>query len=686
MHHFIYPQQDTFISDVYPNQNFGLDEILRVGTTVRTVQLKEPTRPIDYAVTASVLCVANFSGSITGSVSGSISNGMGVFSTAYFSGSADQFTSSINGFSGSISGSSITGIVTSSFDGSVTNFTGRILNSIVIGTSTLSQSHIVVQSVKNTDRSLVKFDLTAISKSVADGDIPMPRFKLHLKTARAENLPVDYIIYAFPISQSWTMGNGYFWDGGSTKGANWNFRDLESGSLWYPLTSSVLTTPIDFVSNPEQASASWGRGGATWYTASALRAEQDFSYEGSDVVMDVTRMAEAWISGTIHNDGMILLTSDELFSTASDMRLLFFSEDTNTIYRPYLDAGWDDTVFVTGSVSTGSVTITTIPAGILGTVQSGASITGSSVTGSFNAVANINTTDFNNVIGSVNGLGLNNTISQSAIFGNISGSISQSIAASTTSSFLLATFLDGYFSGSNFTSSLKGVMVFGYLTGSWNESQLVGNLLSASYPFPIFPSVFVQMTGRFIEGTILGTYTTTNSTGSGVFSGVVTDGPFVGAQVYLPFSGSALTASYSYTSSVVMTSQSLEPLEVNQPFVTVVQNLPSVVKSNSIIRVNVFAREEFPLKNFNRKTQFSQFLTTKYLPTSSYYAVKDNETEEIILDFDNYTQINCDEQGNYFLLDTSGLPQERYFKILIKTEMSSSVYIFDRNDIFKIVR
>ena len=59
---------------------------------------------------------------------------------------------------------------------------------------------------------------------------------------------------------------------------------------------------------------------------------------------------------------------------------------------------------------------------------------------------------------------------------------------------------------------------------------------------------------------------------------------------------------------------------------------------------------------------------------------------EIILGFDNYTQISCDPNGNYFLLDTTSFPQERYFKILIRVEQSGSKYTFDKGNIFKIVR
>ena len=171
-----------------------------------------------------------------------------------------------------------------------------------------------------------------------------------------------------------------------------------------------------------------------------------------------------------------------------------------------------------------------------------------------------------------------------------------------------------------------------------------------------------------------------------MFDGVFTGGQLSGLHIHAPFTGSILTASLSYTASVTLTSSSLSPVNWGQMFTTVIQNIPSTVKAGNIIRVNVFARPQFPLKNFNRQTQFTQFLIPQYLPTSSYYAIKDNETEEIILDFDNYTQLSCDPNGNYFMLDTTGFPQERYFKLLIKTEASGSIYTFDKGNVFKIVR
>ena len=55
--------------------------------------------------------------------------------------------------------------------------------------------------------------------------------------------------------------------------------------------------------------------------------------------------------------------------------------------------------------------------------------------------------------------------------------------------------------------------------------------------------------------------------------------------------------------------------------------------------------------------------------------------------YGNYTKISCDSISSYFNLYMSGLEPERYYKILIKTHLSSGEIIdIDNNLIFKIVK
>jgi len=690
MHHFIYPSQDTFITNVagFTDLNFGIDEILRVGTTAATVAIQVPTEiGVNWE---NIYCPS------------------------------------------------------SSWDNWITpwgdNPTGSYSKKTVVNT--------YIQRV------LVQFDVTSISKSIADGDITNPKFKLKLNVAREMELPIRYNIYAFPISQSWVMGDGYISDNGSTAGASWIYRDFKNGTPWTTTGSSYIQS---------------------------ISVTQSFDYQVGDINMDVTPIVNAWINGTVQNNGIVLISSDEFQSTGSGFGLYFFSKDTNTIYEPVLDVGWsNDFSWSTGSIITASANISSIDAGLLATVSDSASISGS-LYGGFTGFANITfsssfsssydtssmTTSsffFENASGLMIATGVNGLIVSMSIVGNFSGSISHSIDTIThtcqactpqfgagfnypgpgqnqtqyeghdiygwghefntfnqydwtsdhlyqqefgpgfsgsncseyqvTSSYLMGIIIDGNFSGSTFTSSLINGYILGYgtLIGSWKESMIIGTHMSSSYPFkPLYPTaLFVSFYGDYVNGTAFGSITNLSASyglyNYGTFSGVFTTGPLKGTQIYAPFSGSILSSSYFYTSSLNITSSSLSPVNVQKPFTTVLQNIPSSVKSGDVIKINVFGRQQFPLKNFNRQTQFTQFLTPQYLPSSSYYAIKDNETEQIILDFDNYTQISCDQNGNYFLLDTTSYPQERYFKLLIRVEENGTIYTFDKGNIFKIVR
>ena len=131
---------------------------------------------------------------------------------------------------------------------------------------------------------------------------------------------------------------------------------------------------------------------------------------------------------------------------------------------------------------------------------------------------------------------------------------------------------------------------------------------------------------------------------------------------------------------------SLSPISDDVQLTVVLKNVKKQYNNDSVARINVFARERFILKNFTKSTQQTSYLTPKYLPTDSYYSIKDTETEEVIIDFDDGSKLSCDSNGNYFMLDMSGLPQERYFKILIKTEVNGAVEVFDNNTYFKVVR
>jgi hypothetical protein len=114
------------------------------------------------------------------------------------------------------------------------------------------------------------------------------------------------------------------------------------------------------------------------------------------------------------------------------------------------------------------------------------------------------------------------------------------------------------------------------------------------------------------------------------------------------------------------------------------KNMAQEYKFGSIVRMDVSARKRYPIKTFTNKV--SDYLSPYYLPSSSFYQIKDAESEETILPYDDYTRLSYDSYGNYFMLDTSGLPSERYYKVEIRSEQSGSINTFTIPTAFKISR
>jgi hypothetical protein len=408
----------------------------------------------------------------------------------------------VDSFTGITGSSCVSGTMHGNFSGSACGYTGSlssftgILTGYISGSYRVSVNRFVNEYKNYIKRSLLKFDLTEVSSSIARGDISNPKFILNLRTIETKEVPLDYAVYAFPLSQSWAMGTGLYANGGSSDGVSWLYKNSQNtSSTWYPNQDPEMTvTGSDYLNSA--SSASFQRGGGTWYysappscsnnpsfsfcsavSGSSYICSQSFSYSTADLAIDITSICKAWVCGCIPNEGLILLTSEELNPSAS-MNLKFFGRETNTIYSPYIDIKWSD--------------------------------------------ASINTSSL----------------------------------APVTSSLGVAV-------------SIKG--------------------------------------------------------------------------------------------------------------------MKSEYKSGNKIRFTVFAREQNPARKF--VTYQTNYLTPKFLPSSSFYSIKDNESEETVIGFDDYTRLSCDEYGNFFYLDTTGLPQERYYRILIKSEFSDgSIQIFDDKHPFKITR
>ena len=101
-------------------------------------------------------------------------------------------------------------------------------------------------------------------------------------------------------------------------------------------------------------------------------------------------------------------------------------------------------------------------------------------------------------------------------------------------------------------------------------------------------------------------------------------------------------------------------------------------------RFRISAKPTYPERRF---TTSSVYLDNFALPSASYWGLRDENTEEMVVDFDTeYTKVSCDSKGGYFDVYMDGLQPERFYRILIKTTLNESDAVVDNNNIFKVVR
>ncbi len=190
---------------------------------------------------------------------------------------------------------------------------------------------------KDIARTFIKFDVSNLETGSGW------KAYLNLKSANSEEIPLEYTLYANAVSQSWTMGTGTKFDNVTSDGISWKYKNgIDKWQDNVIAGTAVFTNGTTGSANAE---------GGTWYIAS--EASQSFSNEPDDVRMDVTRIVNLWLSGSLPNNGFIVHHSLNSENDSLDYGLLkFFSKETNTIYEPKLEIVWDDSI---GNFNTGSL-------------------------------------------------------------------------------------------------------------------------------------------------------------------------------------------------------------------------------------------------------------------------------------------------------------------------------------------
>lgn len=165
---------------------------------------------------------------------------------------------------------------------------------------------------------------------------------LSLKSSDATDLLQKYNLEAFPISQSWTNGQGYSNDTPKTTiGTSWHYRDTSNGTYW-DTTNSPSSGRLGLTET--------SNGGGAWSTGSTYEASQSFYNQVPDLRMNVTDIVDNWVKGNTTNYGFMVKRPyiDET-SGESLGSIKFFGRESHTIFVPRLEVVWDNTVFTNTS-------------------------------------------------------------------------------------------------------------------------------------------------------------------------------------------------------------------------------------------------------------------------------------------------------------------------------------------------
>ena len=113
-------------------------------------------------------------------------------------------------------------------------------------------------------------------------------------------------------------------------------------------------------------------------------------------------------------------------------------------------------------------------------------------------------------------------------------------------------------------------------------------------------------------------------------------------------------------------------------------NIKGFFQRKSKQRFRITTRKRYPDRTF---VTSSNYLDTQYLPQTSYYSLRDAETDEVVIPFDTkYTKLSADSDGMYFDLYMEGLQPERHYKLMFRSDNNEGIQIFDEDYFFKVIR
>lgn len=115
----------------------------------------------------------------------------------------------------------------------------------------------------------------------------------------------------------------------------------------------------------------------------------------------------------------------------------------------------------------------------------------------------------------------------------------------------------------------------------------------------------------------------------------------------------------------------------------VIKNIKQEYVDEGKVRFRIHARPKYPTKTY-RTT--SVYLDNYALPINATWAIQDEATGEMVVDFDEFaTKVSRDNTGSFFDVYMDILNVERYYKLLVKVEIDGNTVVTESDRVFKVV-
>lgn len=199
-------------------------------------------------------------------------------------------------------------------------------------------------------RFLMQFDLTGLqakfnSKEIMSGNVQ--NYVLKMKNSIPRDILLEreyefdrldkivsasYDLIVFPINKAWDEGRGYDL-------FEQNFLVKQKGNLlitgysnWLSATTLTSWDEPGVFTNPTASTSLW--------------TTQHFDIGDENLSMDITSIVNDWLTGGSSNYGVAVAYSRDFELISSDTRSIasFFTEDTNTAFKPYLEVNYNQII------------------------------------------------------------------------------------------------------------------------------------------------------------------------------------------------------------------------------------------------------------------------------------------------------------------------------------------------------